>query len=186
PRAPARAREIPPVVDTEDRADEAQVTQVTPLRARNRREYTGRRAVRTLGVTRWIGTIAAVLGLALFLGTLLPMMASHPNSNASTSAPQYSANGAATTDRSATGATGAAPTHSPVPSKSIDQYATATAAGAIPGPTQSSPTPAATATHVVNPVTGPSSADILRIVALVLVFAGAALAIVSIIAARMR
>lgn len=177
PRAPARARGIPPVADI---AGEAQVT---PLRPRDRREYPSRRAIRTLGVTRWIGTIAAVLGLALFLGTLLPMMATHPNSNASTSAPQYSANGAATTDKSATGAAGAAPTRSPVPSKSIDQYATATAAAAIPSPNSHTPTDTAAQQEYGSPA-GPSSADILRMVALVLFFAGAALAIVSFIAAR--
>src|SRR5512138_2322487 len=39
---------------------------VTPLR------QTSRRASRTLTATRWLGTLAAILGLALFLGTLLP------------------------------------------------------------------------------------------------------------------
>lgn len=177
PRAPAHTREIPPV------GDMAGETPVTPLRPRDRWEHPSRRAMRTLGVTRWIGTIAAALGLALFLGTLLPMMATHPNSNASTSAPQYSANGAAPTDKTATGATGAAPSQSPVPSKSIDQYATTTAAAAIPSPNNHTPTDTG-AQQEYGSAAGPSSADILRTVALVLFFAGAALAIVSVIAAR--
>lgn len=161
---------------------------VTPLRSAPRREPTGvhttrvSRASRTLQVTRWIGTIAAILGLALFIGTLLPQMA-HQNGAASTSAP-YDANaptGAGantTTSTKAPQATGDVNGHGP----SSPQIAV-TATSTVQAPTATSATVEATP-HNQSAPSGPSLADILRIAALVLLFAGAAVAIASLVMAR--
>jgi anti-sigma factor RsiW len=162
---------------------------VTPLRSAprqpERREPTGvrtARASRTLQVTRWIGTIAAILGLALFIGTLLPQ-AGRQNSAASTSAP-YGAN--APTGAGANGATSTKPPqatgdvngHGP----SSPQIAV-TATSTVQAPTATSATLEATP-HNQSAPSGPSLADILRIAALVLLFAGAAVAIASLVMAR--
>ena len=158
---------------------------VTPLRQPERRERASVRATRTLQVTRWIGTIAAILGLALFLGTLLPL-ATHQNASYSASAPNDSGN-------APTGA-GASTTKAPSPTTNLTDHgkpqvavtvtATATAA-AIETPTESTSTPAAApATDHFWGLEGPSLADYLRVAALVLLVLGAAIAIVSLLLAR--
>ena len=158
---------------------------VTPLRQPERGERASVRATRTLQVTRWIGTIAAILGLALFLGTLLPL-ATHQNASYSASAPNDSGN-------APTGA-GASTTKAPSPTTNLTDHgkpqvavtvtATATAA-AIETPTESTSTPAAApATDHFWGLEGPSLADYLRVAALVLLIAGAAVAIVSLLLAR--
>jgi len=161
---------------------------VTPLRSAPRREPTSAhtahttRATRTLQVTRWIGTIAAILGLALFIGTLLPQAARQTNT-ASTSAP-YGANAPAgadantTTSTKAPQATGGVNGHGP----SSPQIAV-TATSTVQAPTATSATLEATP-HNQSAPSGPSLADILRIAALVLLFAGAAVAIASLVMAR--
>ena len=156
---------------------------VTPLRQPERGERASVRATRTLQVTRWIGTIAAILGLALFLGTLLPL-ATHQNASYSASAPNDSGN-------APTGA-GASTTKAPSPTTNLTDHgkpqvavtATATAA-AIETPTESTSTPAAAPVggHFWG-LEGPSLADYLRVAALVLLIAGAAVAIVSLLLAR--
>lgn len=160
---------------------------VTPLRQPERRERASVRATRTLQVTRWIGTIAAILGLALFLGTLLPL-ATHQNASYSASAPNDSGN-------APTGA-GASTTKAPSPTTNLTDHgkpqvavtitvtATATAA-AIETPTESTATPAAAPVggHFWG-LEGTSLADYLRVAALVLLIAGAAVAIVSLLLAR--
>ena len=158
---------------------------VTPLRQPERGERASVRATRTLQVTRWIGTIAAILGLALFLGTLLPL-ATHQNASYSASAPNDSGN-------APTGA-GASTTKAPSPTTNLTDHgkpqvavtvtATATAA-AIETPTESTSTPAAApATDHFWGLEGPSLADYLRVAALVLLVLGAAVAIVSLLLAR--
>ena len=158
---------------------------VTPLRQPERGERASVRATRTLQVTRWIGTIAAILGLALFLGTLLPL-ATHQNASYSASAPNDSGN-------APTGA-GASTTKAPSPTTNLTDHgkpqvavtvtATATAA-AIETPTESTSTPAAApATDHFWGLEGPSLADYLRVAALVLLVLGAAIAIVSLLLAR--
>ena len=158
---------------------------MTPLRQPERRERASVRATRTLQVTRWIGTIAAILGLALFLGTLLPL-ATHQNASYSASAPNDSGN-------APTGA-GASTTKAPSPTTNLTDHgkpqvavtvtATATAA-AIETPTESTSTPAAApATDHFWGLEGPSLADYLRVAALVLLVLGAAVAIVSLLLAR--
>ena len=156
---------------------------VTPLRQPERGERASVRATRTLQVTRWIGTIAAILGLALFLGTLLPL-ATHQNASYSASAPNDSGN-------APTGA-GASTTKAPSPTTNLTDHgkpqvavtATATAA-AIETPTESTSTPAAAPVggHFWG-LEGPSLADYLRVAALVLLVLGAAIAIVSLLLAR--
>ena len=156
---------------------------VTPLRQPERGERASVRATRTLQVTRWIGTIAAILGLALFLGTLLPL-ATHQNASYSASAPNDSGN-------APTGA-GASTTKAPSPTTNLTDHgkpqvavtATATAA-AIETPTESTSTPAAAPVggHFWG-LEGPSLADYLRVAALVLLVLGAAVAIVSLLLAR--
>ena len=156
---------------------------VTPLRQPERGERASVRATRTLQVTRWIGTIAAILGLALFLGTLLPL-ATHQNASYSASAPNDSGN-------APTGA-GASTTKAPSPTTNLTDHgkpqvavtATATAA-AIETPTESTATPAAAPVggHFWG-LEGTSLADYLRVAALVLLIAGAAVAIVSLLLAR--
>lgn len=160
-------------------------TPVTPLRPAPGREPTGvhtTRTSRTLQVTRWIGTIAAILGLALFIGTLLPQMA-HQNGAASTSAP-YGAN-------APTGAGANAPnsTKAPLATGGVNDHGSApqiavTATAVVQPPTATSAVPeSAPVTHPYT-VAGPSLADILRVAALVLLFAGAAVAIASLVVAR--
>ena len=153
---------------------------VTPLRPAARPAPASARATRTLQVTRWIGTIAAILGLALFLGTLLPL-ASHPGGAATTSAP-YGANapaGGGSTDT----------TKAPQPTGVLGDHGkpqvAVTATSTIPIPTATNATPAsAPVVDVRTEVVRPSLADILRVAALALLFAGAAVAIVSLVAAR--
>ena len=161
---------------------------VTPLRSAPDREPTGvhaartTRTSRTLQVTRWIGTIAAILGLALFIGTLLPQT-TRQNSAANTSV-SYGAN-------APTGAgAGANTTKAPSPSANLTdhgqapQVAVTATTAVVQAPTATSAAPeSAPVTHPYT-VAGPSLADILRVVALVLLFAGAAVAITSLVVAR--
>jgi anti-sigma factor RsiW len=159
---------------------------VTPLRQPERRERVGARATRTLQVTRWIGTIAAILGLALFLGTLLPL-ATHQNASYSASAPNDSRG--APTGAGASAST----TKAPSPTSALTDHGkpqvavtvTATATAAVETPTESTATPAAApaANHFWG-LEGPSLADYLRVAALVLLVLGAAVAIVSLVLAR--
>lgn len=171
PRAPVRAAEREPA------------TNVTPLRQPARRES---RATRTLQVTRWIGTIAAVLGMALFLGTLLPTL-SHQAMTASTGAPMYGAQSGthypADAGKTATLETNPSPTQSISGSgnQSTDKNATPTASSTVPASSGVPSTPPQA--DVTLP--GPSLADILRVAGLVLLFGGVALALIAFIAARL-
>ena len=162
-------------IRTAERAP-ATTTNITPLRQPTRRP------TRTLQVTRWIGTIAAVLGMALFLGTLV----AHQGASYSTSAPN-----AADTRYGGPNPAGAGGTANdvkiPSPTRtfsiggieSTDTAATATSSPTIPS--KSSETPTAT---LVTPSSGPTTGDVLRIAALVLLFGGIVLALASFIVAR--
>ena len=174
PRAPVRRVERQPV------------SNVTPLRPPARRA-TNRRTARTLRATRWVGTIAAVLGLALFLGTLLPMALSRPSATSSGSAPMYGVGApAATTSKDTATETSPSPTRTQANGGQVNKGATATPSS--PAPTvQATATPTATATSTAPLVneSGPTFGDILRVVALVLLFAGIALALLAFILARL-
>lgn len=168
PAAPARPVERQPAAN------------VTPLRQPSRRHSRSTRATRTLRVTRWVGAIAAVLGLALFLGTLLPGL-SHQGGAYSASAPVAAPNGSSKTvdaARTATQETNPSPTNN-IADGGHNQSATVTAQAAAP--TQITATPTGTLAYE-SP--GPSLGEILRAVALVLLFGGAALALVSLIVTR--
>lgn len=153
---------------------------ITPLRGRG---SDGRRVARTLQVTRWIGTIAAVLGIALFLGAWLPTLA-HQGAASSASAPIGLQNGSSNTssDKAATHVTNPSPTQRLAGGGSVDQSGTATAATKAPSYGVAS-TPTAI-TQAYQATSGPSLSDILRVIALVLLFGGVALAIVSLVVAR--
>ena len=158
---------------TAERSTEANVT---PLRQPTRRP------TRTLQVARWIGTVAAVLGMALFLGTLLI----HQGANHSASAPssvQYGGPNPAVGGGTANGGTIPAPTHTyssnGTQSTTTDRAATATSSPTIPAKSSGTPT-----TTQVSPSSGPTPGDILRTVALVLLFGGIVLALASFIVAR--
>jgi hypothetical protein len=150
---------------------------VTPLRQPRRT------ASRTLQVTRWIGTIAAMLGMALFLGTLLVHQGATYSTSAPNSAqsPQFGGPNPAGAGGTANGGTIPSPTHtfSIGEGQPTDKAATATASPTIPA--KSSGTPATT---LVSPSSGPTTGDILRVVALVLLFGGIVLALSSFIVAR--
>jgi len=149
---------------------------VTPLRRDNRVS----RTTRTLRVTRWVGTIAAVLGLALFLGTLLPGLARQGGAY-SASAPVAVQNGSSKTvdaARTATQETNPSPTNN-IADGGHNQSATVTVQTAAP--THIPATPTGT---LVYESPGPSLGEILRAIALVLVFGGGALALVSLIMTR--
>lgn len=153
---------------------------VTPLRQPSRRDSRSTRATRTLRVTRWVGAIAAVLGLALFLGTLLPGL-SHQGGAYSASAPVAAQNGSSKTvdaARTATQETNPSPTNN-IADGGHNQSATVTAHAAAP--TQITATPTGTLAYE-SP--GPSLGEILRVVALVLLLGGIALALVSLIVTR--
>jgi predicted anti-sigma-YlaC factor YlaD len=164
-------------------AERATATNVTPLR----QQAPTRRPRRTLQVTRWIGTIAAVLGMALFLGTLVI----HQGASYSTSAPnaaqspQFGGPNPAVGGGTANGGTIPSPTHtfSVGGTQSTDKAATATSS-----PTISATSPAtssgAPVTTQASPPPGPTTGDILRTVALVLLFGGIVLALASFIVAR--
>lgn len=147
---------------------------VTPLR------QPGRRASRTLSVTCWVGTLAAVLGLALFLGTLLPGLTSQGGAY-STSAPAAAQNGSSNSAvaRTATHETNPSPTNSLTTGGEKDQSATATARAAVPAQVPATPTVTLAYTSPA-----PSMEEILRVVAFVLLFGGVALAMVSLVVAR--
>lgn len=165
PRSPART------------AERAAATNVTPLRQPTRP------ASRTLVVTRWIGTIAAVLGMALFLGTLLAHQGASYSATSAPSAaqPSYGGPNPAGAGGTSNGVTIPSPTHTFAidGTQSTDKAATATSSPTIPA--QSSATPTAT---LVSPTYGPTTGDVLRTVALVLLFGGIALALASFIVAR--
>jgi putative zinc finger protein len=152
-------------------------TNVTPLRQPTRR------STRTLQVTRWIGTIAAVLGMALFLGTLLAHQGASYSATSAPSAaqPSYGGPNPAGAGGTSNGVTIPSPTHTFAidGTQSTDKAATATSSPTIPA--QSSATPTAT---LVSPTYGPTTGDVLRTVALVLLFGGIALALASFIVAR--
>ncbi len=161
-------------------AERAPATTVTPLRQPTRR------ATRTLQVTRWIGTIAAVLGVALFLGTLVV----HQGANYSTSAPNAAQSqdgrpNPAVGGGTANGGTIPSPTHtySSNGTQSTDKAATATSSPTISAtmPAKSSGTPEATQ---FIPSSSPTTGDILRTVSLVLLFGGIVLALASLVVAR--
>ncbi|HEY7340892.1 MAG TPA: zf-HC2 domain-containing protein [Ktedonobacterales bacterium] len=161
-------------------AEHATATNVTPLRQPTRS------ASRTLQVTRWIGTIAAVLGMALFLGTLVI----HQGANYSTNAPsadqsQFGGPNPAGAGGTANGGTIPSPTHTFSSSgpQATDKAATATSSPPVSAtmPATSSGTPETTQ---AAPPPGPTTGDILRTVALLLLFGGTALALASFIVAR--
>lgn len=153
-------------------------TNVTPLR------HPTRRATRALRVTRWIGVIAAVLGMALFLGTLLPGV-EHPGGAASSvtsRAPQNSLD----STRQSQGAAGSATEMLPSPTRSpssYDQHANAgTATANAAPPTQLAPSP--TAANNSQPPSD-SLADMLRNIGIALLIGGAVLALASLLIARL-
>lgn len=161
-------------------AERAPATTVTPLRQPTRT------ATRTLQVTRWLGTIAAVLGMALFLGTLLVHQgainsASAPNSGQT----QYGGPNPAIGGGTANGGTIPSPTHTfaSAGTQATDKAATATSSPTVAAtmPAKSSGTPETTLT---SPSSGPTTGDILRTVALVLLFGGIVLALASFVVAR--
>ncbi|HEU4783006.1 MAG TPA: zf-HC2 domain-containing protein [Ktedonobacterales bacterium] len=150
---------------------------VTPLRQPTRRPS------RTLQVTRWIGTIAAVLGMALFLSTLVAHQganhsASAPNSGQS---PQYGGPNPAVGGGTANGGTIPSPTRtfSIGEGQPADKAATATSSPTIPATSSGTPV-----TTRVSPSSAPTTGDILRIAALALLFGGIVLALSSFIVAR--
>jgi hypothetical protein len=166
PRSVARVAERAP----------ATITNVTPLRQPTRR------STRTLQVTRWVGTIAAVLGMALFLGTLVAHQGASYNASAPNAADtHYGGPNPAGAGGTSNGVTIPSPTHTFAigGTQSTDKSATATSSPTIPA--QSSATPTAT---LVSPTYGPTTGDVLRVVALVLLFGGIALALASFIVAR--
>ena len=169
PRNPARTAERAPAMT------------VTPLRQPTRR------ATRTLQVTRWIGTIAAVLGMALFLATLLAHQGASYSATSAPSAAQPHSGGPnpAVGGGTANGGTIPSPTHTFANggTQSTDKAATATSSPTISAtmPANSSGTPLTTQ---ISPSSGPTTGDILRTVALVLLFSGIALALASFIVAR--
>ena len=159
-------------------AERATTANVTPLRQPTRT------ASRTLQVTRWIGTIAAVLGMALFLGTLLI----HQGATYSTSAPNAAQTQHGGPNPNAAGGTSnsgtiPAPTHTfangGTQSTATDKAATATSSPTIPATSSGTPV-----TTQLSPSSGPTTGDILRTVALVLLFGGIVLALASFIVAR--
>jgi len=161
-------------------AERAPATNVTPLRQPTRR------LGRTLQVTRWIGTIAAVLGMALFLGTLI----AHQGASYSASAPNaadthYGGPNPAGAGGTANGVRVPSPTRafSSGGTEATDTVATATASPTVSAtvPAKSSGTPATTQ---ASPSSAPTTSDILRTVALVLLFGGIVLALASFIVAR--
>lgn len=144
------------------------------------------RAVRTLLLTRRIGTIAAVIGLALFLGTLLPML-THQNYSFSAAAP---ANGGSnhTQQSGDTYSTNApitqpaipVPTHTFTvggPDQNKSATATVTASPALPA--TASATASTPLAHTVENTGGPSLAEILRALAIALVVVGVGLALLA-------
>jgi Putative zinc-finger len=148
---------------------------VTPLR-----QPTSTTA-RTLRITRWIGTIAAVLGLALFLGTLLPTLS---HQTPTYSAVGSSANSQDTAKNPATTTSTATQIH---PSSTQHPAGGPISKGgvstSVPNmPNAGEPTPATT---LAQPATAPSLGDILRTVALALLIGGAALALLSLVVARL-
>lgn len=155
---------------------------VTPMRQSGRRASQSARGSRTLSVTRWVGTLAAVLGLALFLGTLLPGLTSQGGAY-STSAPAAqngSSNSAVSAvARTATHETNPSPTNSLTTGGEKDQSATATARAAVPVQVPATPTETLAYTSPA-----PSMEEILRVMAFVLLFGGVALALVSLVVAR--
>lgn len=157
-------------------------TNVTLLR-QPARQAVASRTTGALRATRWIGTIAAVLGLALFLGTLLPRTLSHPNAASNGSAPMYGVGApASTSSKDSATETSPSPTHTLTNGGQTNKAATAT-------PSSPTPTVQVTATPTAAPTlvneSGPTFGDILRVVALVLLFAGIALALLAFILARL-
>ena len=154
----------------------ATTTNVTPLRQPTRT------ATRALQVTRWIGTIAAVLGMALFLGTLVAHQGASYNASAPNAADtHYGGSNPAGAGGTANGVTIPSPTHTFAigGTQSTDKAATATSSPTAPA--KSSGTPATT---LVSPSSGLTTSDILRTVGLVLLFGGIMLALASFIVAR--
>jgi Putative zinc-finger len=158
-------------------ADRAPATNITPLR------QPARRSTRTLQVTRWIGTIAAVLGMALFLGTLLVHQGANYSASAPNSAqsPQFGGPNPAGAGGTSNGGTIPSPTHtfSIGEGQPTDKAATATSSPTVPAKSSGTPT-----TTLVSPASGPTTGDVLRVVALVLLFGGIVLALASFIVAR--
>lgn len=161
---------------------------VTPMHAENhgnRGNRGNRSATRTLVATRWIGAIAAVLGLALFLGTVLPG-AFHQNYSYSASAPStggQSSNPADAASRSPQ-LSNPSPTRASPGSgdnQSTDKAATATAVTVTPTFGQATATASPTAHEVSS---GPMLVDILRVIAIVLIVAGIAATVFGYILAR--
>jgi anti-sigma factor RsiW len=164
PRSPVRSSQREPAGN------------VTPLRR------PAHRLTRTFQVARWIGTIAAVLGMALFLGTLLPTLSQGGAANTS-SAPSSALNGnhnPAAADRTATGETNPSSTKD-LSNGGSQSGKAATATSSPTNPVYSSATPEITRTDNAS---GPTFGDILRAVALVLLFGGIVVATVSFVVAR--
>jgi len=155
----------------------ATTTNITPLRQPTRR------STRTLQVTRWVGTIAAVLGMALFLGTLVAHQGASYSTSAPNSAqsPQHGGSNPAGAGGTANGVTIPSPTHTFAigGTQSTDKAATATSSPTAPANGSGTP-----ATKLVSPTSGLATSDILRTVGLVLLFGGIMLALASFIVAR--
>jgi hypothetical protein len=165
------------------------VPAVTPEWPPARRSAEAARAMRTLRATRWIGTIAAMLGLALFLGTLLPMLTLHgtsysaaaPASNG-TSAGQHIAD----TNTAVTQPARPMPTHtftSGGPNQDKSATATVTASPSLPT-TSGAPT-SAVQNHAIAETNRPALAEILRVIAIALIVIGAGLALIAFFIGRL-
>ena len=156
-----------------------------PIPLPARRNPGAARAVRTLRLTRRIGTVAAVIGLALFLGTLLPML-THQN-YFSAEAP---ANGGSnhTQQSGDTYSTNAPMTQPAIPEATHtftiggpdqNKSATATVTATPALPATGSATASTPLAHTVENTGGPSLAEILRILAIALVVVGVGLALLA-------
>jgi putative zinc finger protein len=157
-----------------------------PIPLPARRNPGAARAVRTLRLTRRIGTVAAVIGLALFLGTLLPML-THQNYGFSAAAP---ANGGSNhTQQSGDTYSTYSPMTQPAipeathtftvggPDQNKSATATVTATPALPA--TGSATASTPLAHTTENTGGPSLAEILRALAIALVVVGVGLALVA-------
>jgi hypothetical protein len=124
-----------------------------------------------------------MLGMALFLGTILVHQGASYSMSAPSSAPSSQDGGPnpAVGGGTANGVTIPSPTHTFATggTQSTDKAATATSSPTIPA--KSSGTPVTTQ---VSPSSGPTTGDILRVVGIMLLFGGIVLALASFIVAR--
>lgn len=152
---------------------------VTPMSQASRGS---RRASRTLLVARWLGTVAAVLGMALFLGTLLPNLGPHA-ATSSAGSPMY---GAQSSIPDATDSTRSADQSKlPSPTNGLANGGVSPGKSVTATASASAPYTGSTAETHIAVSQGPSLGEILRIVALVLLFGGVVLLLLSWLVARL-